>query len=268
MDFAHEDFDVTITEVVLVHRFHYVKDECYGVYARGRKISGIVYCLSGNALYSFEDAQIILHPNESIFLPENSAYTVRCLGDEAFRHITANFNMYSGEPTHFPSEDFNMIAEDMIVSDRGEIKELLLSLVEIWEKKKRGYRVLAKAIVYELVYRYFILLGRKFHDDNYMKILPAKRLLDEEYNRNIPVSELAQLCGFSQTHFRRLFTEVLHSSPTEYRLNKRILHAKDFLLTGEYSISEVAALVGFEDANYFSRVFKAYTNMSPSEYIR
>lgn len=264
--FFIRDFDFTITNVLLAHRSRYEPERCYSAYAKGRKVSGLVYCLSGNALYSFDKVQVTLNPGELIFLPESAAYSVCCSGDIPFRHITVNFNIPADDLKLLVSPDFDEDADQMVITDALDIKASMERLLYLWEGKPHGYQVMAKSLVYELTYKYFVLLGKKNHSEEYHKIEPAKRLLDEQFTQNIPIAELADLCGFSETHFRRLFTKTFHCSPTEYRLNKRILLAKDFLLMGELSVSEIARAVGFEDANYFSRVFKAYTGMTPSEY--
>ena len=51
-------------------------------------------------------------------------------------------------------------------------------------------------------------------------------------------------------------------------MNKRILKAKDLLLSGEYSVSDTAREVGFDDASYFSRLFRQRTGYSPSEFLK
>ena len=260
------DFDFGIEDVLLAHKYYYGVGVDFSGYMKGRTVSGLVYCISGEALYRFGSMEVVLHPGELIFLPASASYSVACLGDEAFCHITVNFNIPAEELKLLIPGKYDEIANEMVIADTSDIKELMERLLLTWNHKNRGYRVMAKALVYELTYKYFVLLGKKHHSDAYNKIKPAKRLLDEQYTKNIPVAELAALCGFSETHFRRLFSQIFHCSPTEYRLNKRILQAKDLLLTDEFSIAEVAEIVGFEDANYFSRIFKAHTGVTPSAY--
>ena len=72
----------------------------------------------------------------------------------------------------------------------------------------------------------------------------------------------------SVTSFRRMFTKLFAMPPVEYRMNKRILRAKDLLLSGQYSVSEASREVGFTDPNYFTRVFRAREGVSPSEFIK
>lgn len=51
---------------------------------------------------------------------------------------------------------------------------------------------------------------------------------------------------------------------TEYRLEK----AKEKMKSGNGTIKEISYMVGFSDPNYFSRIFKKHTDLSPSEFIR
>lgn len=267
-DLFIRDFDFTITEVLLAHRFCYPANCHYSIYSKGRKVSGIVYCLSGSVLYTFSGSNVTLHPGELIFLPASAAYTIANMGKEPFLHITVNFNILPDDLKLLIPWNFNEHVNSMPVQDTVGIKELLEHLLNIWNRKNHGYRVMTKALVYEITYKYFKLLTKKYSNSEYDKLKPAKRLLDEQYTKNIAISDLAAVCGFSETHFRRLFQKTFHCSPTEYRLNKRLLHAKELLLSGELTINEISTIVGFEDANYFSRIFKLHVGMPPSEYTK
>ena len=236
-------------------------------YKYGRRVSGIVYCISGCAEYDFDGERLELSAGQLIFLPSSSAYTIKALGDEQFFHITANF-----EVTETESPSFTVFSEILrgrmhytsSKENASYFKDLTERLVSVWQSKKYGYNVLAKSLIYEILYTYFSDAdGFISRTDDYSKILPAKTYLDEQYMSNISVSELASSCNLSETHFRRLFVKLFGLSPTDYKLNKRILKAKDLLLSGDFSVSETATAVGFEDANYFSRIFKKHTGVTP-----
>ena len=261
------DFDIDIGDVYLVHKCIFEKKYRLTEYKYGRLVSGVVFCISGSAEYDFDGEKLILSPGELIFLPASSAYTIKTLGDEQFFHITANFEVRSAQ-----SKAYTVFSEIL----RGRMhytsskesapyfKELSERLVSVWYNKKYGYNVLAKSLIYEILYTYFSDAANFIsRTDDYGKILPAKTYLDEQYMTNISVSGLASMCNLSETHFRRLFVKLFGLSPTDYKLNKRILKAKDLLLSGDFSVSETAAAVGFEDANYFSRIFKKHTGISP-----
>ena len=261
------DFDVAVGEVYLVHKCIFEKKYKSTEYKYGRRVSGVVYCISGSAEYDFGGERFTISAGQLIYLPASSAYTIKAVGDEQFFHITANFEVKSAE-----SQSFTVFSEIL----RGRMhytsskesasyfKELTERLVSVWYNKKYGYNVLAKSLIYEILYTYFSDAANFIsRTDYYGKILPAKTYLDEQYMSNISVSELASMCNLSETHFRRLFVKLFGLSPTDYKLNKRILKAKDLLLSGDFSVSETAAAVGFEDANYFSRIFKKHTGITP-----
>lgn len=79
---------------------------------------------------------------------------------------------------------------------------------------------------------------------------------------------LAELCGVSEVYLRRAFRNAFGVSPAVYMRNKRIAYAKELLLSGEYSVTDVAMLSGFNDTAYFAREFKKATGVSPIAYRR
>ena len=73
-------------------------------------------------------------------------------------------------------------------------------------------------------------------------------------------------------YLRRLFKKEVGVSPREFLLNGRMELARGIILGGlsnrysEYTVSQLAEACGFADPLYFSRVFKKYFGVSPSEY--
>ena len=65
----------------------------------------------------------------------------------------------------------------------------------------------------------------------------------------------------------RYFNEHYNSSiPLNYILNIRISNAQSLLENTKYNITEIAAITGYDNPLYFSRLFKKQTGLSPSEY--
>lgn len=76
-------------------------------------------------------------------------------------------------------------------------------------------------------------------------------------------AELASLCSMSETNFRRKFKEYFGQPPHDYQIGLKIRRAKELLLERKYMVGQVARLVGFDDVNYFSRLFKKRIGVSP-----
>lgn len=260
------DFDFSITEVVLARKFCYTGDSVNQPYSGRRAIAGIVYCEQGEAEYCFNNSVLTLRQGEMLFLPECSAYTICC--QQNFNHITVNFHMAADDEKRLIQEGFLQMPPQKVTADAFGTGKQVEEILRIWEEKRQGFRVRIKSLLCALLCDYFILIQKQNRTSDYFKVRLAKQILDARYFEQITVPELARACGFSETHFRRTFEKVFHCSPMEYRLEKRLLKAQDLLLSGELCVSEVAAAVGFPDANYFSRVFKARIHINPSLYCR
>ncbi|MGN8647249.1 AraC family transcriptional regulator [Gracilibacillus sp. HCP3S3_G5_1] len=97
-------------------------------------------------------------------------------------------------------------------------------------------------------------------------LLQAKDYIESNYQRNITLEEVADEVGLSSYYLSKLFKEHFHITFVEYVTQTRIAKAKDLLLDDRVSLKEIALTIGYKDPNYFSRVFKKETGVSPSDY--
>jgi len=79
------------------------------------------------------------------------------------------------------------------------------------------------------------------------------------------VSQLAQRCCISETHFRRLFKRYTGITPKDYILAAQISKAKQLLAQGT-SIKQTAKQIGCKDVCYFMRIFKKHTNQTAAQF--
>ena len=83
----------------------------------------------------------------------------------------------------------------------------------------------------------------------------------------LPVDELARLSGLSRAHFSRVFAAHEGLPPAEYVLNKRLNRAAKLLATSaDLPVKDVSGMCGFEDPNYFAKVFRRGFGVSPTEF--
>ncbi len=88
------------------------------------------------------------------------------------------------------------------------------------------------------------------------------------YHEEIRLADIARECIVSESHFCRIFKEFTGDTPTFYINRLRINKAISLLSNTSHSISEIAAMVGFDDNAYFCRIFKKYVGFSPSTYLK
>ena len=111
--------------------------------------------------------------------------------------------------------------------------------------------------------------SQKHSGDEKFKIIdPAVAYIKENiYNPDLKVESLHRLCGISDTYFRKLFYLKFEKSPQNYIVSKRVSHARAIIGSGDFNnIKDIAASVGFKDPLYFSKVFKKFYGISPSQF--
>lgn len=94
----------------------------------------------------------------------------------------------------------------------------------------------------------------------------AKQYVQNNYNRDISMDEVAEMVSMSYSYFSRVFKEQLHQSFSEYVLSVRMREAKRLMEEDPaIKIKEVAELVGYESVYTFSRAYKQYYHVSPKQ---
>lgn len=84
----------------------------------------------------------------------------------------------------------------------------------------------------------------------------------------VSVRALADLAGFSPSHFSARFKQVTGFSVLEYVKRLRMARSRELLITSGGSVAEIAAAVGYGDPYYFSRQFREVNGVSPREFRR
>jgi len=94
----------------------------------------------------------------------------------------------------------------------------------------------------------------------------AEHFIMENYTRKISLREIAAVAGLSAPYFSTIFKEEMGENLSKYLNRLRVEKASRLLLDTEMSLGEIAACCCFEDQSWFSKIFKAYTGISPGKY--
>lgn len=97
-------------------------------------------------------------------------------------------------------------------------------------------------------------------------IEPVLQYLDENYTANLSLNGLASLFFMSEGHLCRLFRKEMGMSVMTYLRKLRVSAAASELMRTDKPIREIAEQVGFDDPNYFCRVFHSVMNVTPTVY--
>lgn len=86
-------------------------------------------------------------------------------------------------------------------------------------------------------------------------------------DKELSVDQLAEIGGLSRAHFSRLFTASEGISPASFVRQERMRRAARLLTSHSHlALKEIAIMTGFEDPNYFAKVFRRFFGTSPTEF--
>ena len=86
------------------------------------------------------------------------------------------------------------------------------------------------------------------------------------YKYDISLCDIAKSASISKSECSRLFQRALSCTPFEYLTNYRLSKSQEYLSNESYSITNIAGLVGFNSANYYTTVFRKNLGYTPSHY--
>jgi AraC-like DNA-binding protein len=98
-------------------------------------------------------------------------------------------------------------------------------------------------------------------------MLEAKRYIEDNFNLpELSISMIAEKIGISEVYLRKLFKAQFATSPAKYLISVRLKNAKKLMKYPFLSLEECAMQSGFSSLQYFCRLFKKETGISPGSY--
>ena len=97
-------------------------------------------------------------------------------------------------------------------------------------------------------------------------VVAIKEYVEEHLEEEIRVSDLCYHLGYSKTYLSRLFHEMSGDTIASYVVLRKVHRAKAMIRGRRMNFSEISERLSFSNPQYFSRVFKRVTGMTPSEF--
>ena len=219
----------------------------------------MVYCLSGKGSFRTDGKTILMLPGDVCLLPPGNSRAYQADPEDPWHFISVSFCLSFPEPA--PTSTKAVYFPDAPAAVRG----LFLQLSATWQQKDIFYKLQCRTGIQQILHQLFArhLEAAKPVP---LPIAAAKQYIQQHFTQTIDLDRLAAEAGFSQSHFRKLFTLHIGRSPKQYILYLRLSKARDLLSSGSFRIAETAAACGFQNEFYFSTLFKQAYGCSPLAY--
>lgn len=209
----------------------------------------IHYVISGKGTYTVNNKTYEILPGQAFLIKPDEITKYAADKDAPWVYAWVSFNAdipgLNNVPYVIEDEDlqkiFNNTFEDFSVEDTS------LAIIKTWET----FRVLSK---------YF------FENDNSSYTKRAIDIIRTQYMHDISVKSIAEQLNLDRSYFANLFRNDTGISPSKYIISYRMKKAYNLLTSGKYSISVIAASVGYSDLFTFSRSFKKFFGVPPQKY--
>ncbi len=165
-----------------------------------------------------------------------------------------------------------------------QVHYLAESVIRELEGQKPSFHISAKGLLLSLYIEFYRILNLEKNGggaaeqekeippkaendtENFLVIAPALNYIEENYMQQFTIEYLADLCHWSPTHFRRVFHDIMGTSPLDFVNSTRISKACDLLRSTEESVLDISETVGFHSVSSFNRYFLKIMQISPREY--
>lgn len=237
--------------------------------------SMIRFIHKGKAKFIIDEMTYEVEQDELIYIPQGSTLFCEALSDE-FTFTSVRFT------AAFPLQDSTIWSEILgfdtkVKCDDPQIGRYFEWMVKEKNAPSRGKNFLLRGYL-ELIVGYMVnqseaspnrtrkpkKLKTDSKNDNRVEIVLDYMI--NHYHSNISIEEMSKMVHISSSSLRRLFKRHTGKSPSEFLIELKMVVAAKKILETDERISDIAYMVGIEDPNYFSRLFKKHFGVSPHSY--
>lgn len=219
----------------------------------------LVYCTSGQGSFRFSNGTVMNYQaGEVVIIPPREVHA------NSSREGFTNIHMTMAEPSFISKSPFR-IADDDVQSLKAAFFQ-----AKFYYMSDIKMRELVLSALGDLITSYIVVFQSNVEYSEPVERLRASIARNFSCH-DYALDEAIRSMPFNYDYLRKLFKKEVGMSPLEYMTNLRMKSAERLLTamwTNDYTITEISQMCGYEDALYFSRVFKKYYGCSPTSFAK
>jgi AraC-like DNA-binding protein len=238
----------------------------------------LIYFISGQAAVECGSRSYQAGAGDLVVINSNELHAGMSLDHVCYCAVIIDISLLQSDfPDSCDLKYINPISRNIIlfqnkISGETEIAECLKEIVAEHSLRHPAYELAIKSYIYKVLtillrkYVLSVLTAREYRSriKNLEQLREVLKYVSRHFTEELVLDDLARMAHLSPCHFCRVFKTITGRSLVDYINNKRINHAELLLKTTGISVTEAAMSAGFNDSNYFSRVYRKYKSCPPS----
>lgn len=230
----------------------------------------LFYVVDGKGEFNIQGQRFPVKPNDFVIINPQVEHTELSSPDEPLEYIVLGINGLSFSNLTPVSEGGHPFSFFNLRDEQKDILRYLNAMVQEATSQQMSYELVCHNLLEILLikilrHQHFDLeVGKQSKATKDISFI--KHYLETYYHESIQLEDLASMTHLSRFYISHSFKKEIGMSPMEYLIDIRIKESKILLRTTNYSISQVADIVGFTTPTYFSKQFRKSTGISPTDY--
>lgn len=238
---------------------------------------------SGNCKYQIDLIDYDAKKGDILFIPPLLLHSISLgTSDEYFSETYVfHMNFLGGNATDICSTQYltpmmnQEITMPCLITPEhpaySSLRKIFNQITSLYNEEVIGYELALKSLFLQAIFLLLQFSKKNISPDTRISSDKLKSVLgyiELHYAEPISISELAELCFFSDYHFMRFFKKHVNMTCMEYINNLRLEKSVELFEQGNTSIMDVSLSVGFHNLSYFHRAFKKKYHMTPLSFIK
>lgn len=221
--------------------------------------------LSGKGKFTYQDQEYLLSPKDCLFINCANSYSHQSSEEEPWELMWIHFNGKDAIPFF---TYYNALVPSILfhVESFTDFTSIIDQCMQLSQKKDVASEFLIHKSITDLLTLCISHNQRESQDGASAKMKEVKEYIDNNFAKNISLSQLAEYFFISKYYLAREFKDTYGVTVGSHITSCRITYAKTLLRFTDLKIEEIAGKCGIPDTNYFTKVFRKLEGCTPMVY--
>ncbi|MFT4145048.1 MAG: AraC family transcriptional regulator [Mobilitalea sp.] len=240
---------------------HFMYEDTYVLRRENYNSFLVIHITKGSVRIEFENISYVAKKGETVLIDCHKPHSYSSLG--GFHAVWFHFDGANADAFY---KELSELHNSIIISkNSSEIVNGIYKIYNYYQSGKKFPEAIQSAYIARILGEFFAKpwMDASGKDDIVDKVV---NYIEENYEQELSISELAKVAGLSEFYFSRIFKKHTGFTIHEYIIKTKVVNAKELLKSTNLSLREIAYQCGFSNESSFCNTFKKITDMTPGNF--